>query len=335
MIWPSRKTLGIDRQSYNAPEATLASQQLRKSSSDTNIPHKHICSDGQSPHAGDVDTSSEVPRCFSPESPQPVFRARSLSTPALHSVQRQKLAEKRAREILGEKQRLCEKSWCARLKLGRERIENDRRQHLPGAPARKPLYEWPDKSERTRISSNYSDTFLLPRDTPHLLCNWSPLSSSKSSALVDVLHELWDGLRKDMQHKFYDLGCGDGRVVMEVCKAFPTCLGKGIDLNPVVVESARATAKLRGIERCDFLVGDVTNVDLKDASAIFFYLPVAALATLVRKTLPKAGIQQGVVLITADGPFPSSASGFMRKYRNYSWYEREGLHCYLWQANCE
>src|SRR5258708_8173973 len=45
----------------------------------------------------------------------------------------------------------------------------------------------------------------------------------------------------------YDLGCGDGRIVIAAAKDFGA-LGVGIDINPVRIGEAKANAKKAGVE---------------------------------------------------------------------------------------
>ena len=40
-----------------------------------------------------------------------------------------------------------------------------------------------------------------------------------------------------------DLGCGDGRVVLDVCRAFPAQRAVGIDLQAVLIDRARSQSK--------------------------------------------------------------------------------------------
>merc|ERR1719335_1746852 len=70
-------------------------------------------------------------------------------------------------------------------------------------------------------------TWLLPATTENLLCNWSPVSKAAMEVLLGTLAKLWG--RGKACGKFVDLGCGDGRVVLEVCKAFPDIQGLGVD----------------------------------------------------------------------------------------------------------
>jgi len=98
-----------------------------------------------------------------------------------------------------------------------------------------------------KMQSELRQPVLLPSCTPNLLCNWSPVSETRLAVLLTVLGELWGegSAARNVQKTgvFYDLGCGDGRVVVNVCRAFPMCHGVGIDLNPKVIEWAQDRAK--------------------------------------------------------------------------------------------
>ena len=70
----------------------------------------------------------------------------------------------------------------------------------------------------------------------------------------------------------YDLGSGDGRLLFAALKKGA---GKvvGVDLNPELVQQAKETARLGGLQdRATFIQGDVMDVDLSDATMVFFYL---------------------------------------------------------------
>jgi uncharacterized protein (TIGR03000 family) len=72
----------------------------------------------------------------------------------------------------------------------------------------------------------------------------------------------------------YDLGCGDGRMVILAVRDFKAKSGVGIDLDPERVKESRENAKLYGVEKkVEFRVGDVLDVkDLSDASVILLYM---------------------------------------------------------------
>ena len=129
--------------------------------------------------------------------------------------------------------------------------------------------------------------------------------------------------------KFVDLGCGDGRVVLEVCKAFPDIQGLGVDLNAKLIGCAQERAKFAGLAgRAEFIVSDLGDVDLSAVAAVFLYVPPAALTHVVKHVLPSSGLQQGIPIFSADGPLrtrqvePLVLAGCRLV--------RAGLHCYVW-----
>jgi cyclopropane fatty-acyl-phospholipid synthase-like methyltransferase len=72
----------------------------------------------------------------------------------------------------------------------------------------------------------------------------------------------------------YDLGCGDGRIVIRAAERFG-CRGVGVDLNPERVREARAAAKKAGpqIEALvRFEEGDVFTFDFSRATVVTMYL---------------------------------------------------------------
>jgi hypothetical protein len=70
----------------------------------------------------------------------------------------------------------------------------------------------------------------------------------------------------------YDLGCGDGRIVVTAAKKYGAH-GVGVDLNPERIAEARANAKKAGVEkRVRFKVADLFQTDLSAASVVSLYL---------------------------------------------------------------
>jgi uncharacterized protein (TIGR03000 family) len=72
----------------------------------------------------------------------------------------------------------------------------------------------------------------------------------------------------------YDLGCGDGVLVVTAVKKFNAKRGVGIDLDPKRLKEARANAQRAGVEdKVEFRQGDVLKVkDLSDASVVMLYM---------------------------------------------------------------
>jgi SAM-dependent methyltransferase len=70
----------------------------------------------------------------------------------------------------------------------------------------------------------------------------------------------------------YDLGCGDGRIVITAVKERGAS-GVGIDLNPQRIAEAKLNAKKAGVgDKVKFMVGDLFQTDFSEASVVTLYL---------------------------------------------------------------
>lgn len=70
----------------------------------------------------------------------------------------------------------------------------------------------------------------------------------------------------------YDLGCGDGRIVITAAKKYGA-YGVGIDLDPQRIEESIANAKKAQVENLvEFRLQDVTKADFSDATIVTLYL---------------------------------------------------------------
>ena len=69
----------------------------------------------------------------------------------------------------------------------------------------------------------------------------------------------------------YDLGCGDGRIVIEAAKR--GARGVGVDIDPQRIREARANAAAAGVEgRVEFRVGDLFETDVRPATVVTLFL---------------------------------------------------------------
>ena len=70
----------------------------------------------------------------------------------------------------------------------------------------------------------------------------------------------------------FDLGCGDGRIVIAAARD-RGARGVGIEIDPVLVESARVAARQAGVAgRVRIEQGDLFTLDLREASVVMLYL---------------------------------------------------------------
>jgi precorrin-6B methylase 2 len=92
----------------------------------------------------------------------------------------------------------------------------------------------------------------------------------------------------------YDLGCGDGRIVVTAAKQFGA-QATGVDINPRRISEAEANARAAGVtDRVRFLQQDLFETDIRDATVVtLFLLPSVNLRlrpTLLRDLKPGARI---------------------------------------------
>jgi ubiquinone/menaquinone biosynthesis C-methylase UbiE len=70
----------------------------------------------------------------------------------------------------------------------------------------------------------------------------------------------------------YDLGCGDGRLVVTAAKKYGA-RGVGVDIDPERIAESQANAKAAGVEGLvTFRVQDAMTVDVSQATIVTLYL---------------------------------------------------------------
>jgi cyclopropane fatty-acyl-phospholipid synthase-like methyltransferase len=83
----------------------------------------------------------------------------------------------------------------------------------------------------------------------------------------------------------YDLGCGDGRIVIAAAQEFGA-RGRGIDIDPTLVGLANANARDAGVaNRVSFQLGDIFTADISQATVVTVYLGQKVNAKLKPKLL--------------------------------------------------
>jgi ribosomal protein L11 methylase PrmA len=95
----------------------------------------------------------------------------------------------------------------------------------------------------------------------------------------------------------YDLGCGDGRIVVMAAKLYG-CRGVGYELDPQMVAAARAYARKHRVESLVTIEQkDIFTVDLRPATAILLYL----LPSMNEKLVPQfAKMHPGSRIVAHD-----------------------------------
>jgi SAM-dependent methyltransferase len=99
-----------------------------------------------------------------------------------------------------------------------------------------------------------------------------PLDAPYVSTPEEVVHRMLALAQVGPADVVYDLGCGDGRIVIAAARDFGA-RGVGVDLDPRRVAEARANARRAGVEhRVRFEVADLFRTDVSEATVVALYL---------------------------------------------------------------
>src|SRR3546814_16887678 len=84
----------------------------------------------------------------------------------------------------------------------------------------------------------------------------------------------------------YDLGCGDGRIVITAAKKYGAT-GTGIDIDPERITEATENAKKSGVgQKVKFIKADLFDSDFREASGVTLYL-LSTIILILRPILLK------------------------------------------------
>ncbi|MSR87021.1 hypothetical protein EXS70_02505 [Candidatus Peribacteria bacterium] len=101
--------------------------------------------------------------------------------------------------------------------------------------------------------------------------------------------------------KVFDLGAGNGRILIEAKRMHPSLDATGIEFSPTVWLLGIVTILLSG-QRVAFFRRDARKIDLRDADAIFLYLSPHLMAQLEDKFDQE--LRPGTVVISHAFRFP-------------------------------
>lgn len=117
--------------------------------------------------------------------------------------------------------------------------------------------------------------------------------------VVDKMLELAEIDNHDV---LYDLGCGDGRIVVTAAKKYGA-RGVGIDIDPLLINDSMEAAKAARVEGLvEFRVQDIREADLSYATVVTLYLSLESNA-LLRPFLEKR-LNSGVTVVSHNYPIP-------------------------------
>ncbi|MFB3883784.1 MAG: methyltransferase domain-containing protein [Thermodesulfobacteriota bacterium] len=88
----------------------------------------------------------------------------------------------------------------------------------------------------------------------------------------EVVMEMLHTARVTGNDTVYDLGCGDGRIVITAAKLFGA-RGVGVDIDPFRIKESNENARRIGVaDRVNFVEQDLFKTDISEATVVFLYL---------------------------------------------------------------
>jgi len=89
---------------------------------------------------------------------------------------------------------------------------------------------------------------------------------------MDVVWKMLEVAEVKPTDVVYDLGCGDGRIVVEAARRYGA-RGVCVEINPKLLAEARANARGAGVEdRIQFRNEDLLQVSLREATVVTLFL---------------------------------------------------------------
>ena len=114
-----------------------------------------------------------------------------------------------------------------------------------------------------RINTEPVDARYVPPNGGHVMYLPTP---------QDVVERMLDMAEVSADDMVYDLGCGDGRVVVTAATIYG-CRGRGYDIDPLRVRDSRENAQKRGVEHLVAIrKRDIFELDLREADVVFLFL---------------------------------------------------------------
>src|SRR5512132_1040669 len=121
----------------------------------------------------------------------------------------------------------------------------------------------------------YDPPMLKPGSAVTLLLCWGLAGLATGQSLApylatpeDVVDRMLALAETTSRDTVYDLGCGDGRIPIAAAKKYGA-RGVGLDIDPKLVELAKANAKAAGVDRLvEFRVQNVLEADVSPATVV-------------------------------------------------------------------
>lgn len=123
---------------------------------------------------------------------------------------------------------------------------------------------------------------------------------------MDVIRKMLEMACVDREDVVYDLGCGDGRIVIMAAEEFGA-RGVGIDIDPRRIRESKTKARAAHVDnRLRFRLQDVLTANFSEATVVTLYM-LTEINQQLRPQLEKQ-LKRGTVVITHSYPIPGWAS---------------------------
>jgi len=127
------------------------------------------------------------------------------------------------------------------------------------------LFSLPARVSETEPADEGREFFYLSDSNVELDVPFVPTPQ----AIVEEMLKLAQVRKRDV---VYDLGCGDGRIVITAARKYGA-RGVGVDLDPDRVKESQENAKKRGVGKLvEIRQGDVLRTDVSEATVVTLYL---------------------------------------------------------------
>lgn len=124
---------------------------------------------------------------------------------------------------------------------------------------------------------------------------------------VSLIKPILDLVGATEQDKLVDIGCGDGRIVIEAADQIG-CEAVGVEINDQLISIAHDEVKRRGLaDKVKIVHSNASDLLMADASIVFIFLPVGTLRTLIPQL--RKQLKKGAKIITHEQAKPDFGEG--------------------------
>jgi len=155
--------------------------------------------------------------------------------------------------------------------------------------------------------------------------DWTNGEASFIPTPIEVVDRMLELAQVSKNDVVYDLGSGDGRIVIKAAKEYGA-RGVGIEIDPKLVKQSRAKAKEDGVSHLvEFRVQDAMKVDVSDATVVTLYL-TSEFNSKLRPILEKQ-LRPGARVVSHDhetkgwtpDKIETMPGGLLHTHRIYLW----------------